>query len=151
MDRITAFGLRGGLQHESNGKGGIDSRSTNYLYIKPIMGIHLTGPYHLKVAPQIFTYIYNEDENNGDLDDFRGYVELELGIFDPAGIALNSHLWWASKGPTVQLDLSYPMTRLLKRSLNFYLQAQYFSGYAETLIRYNKHENAFRLGLAIVR
>jgi outer membrane phospholipase A len=151
VDRITAFGLRGGFQHESNGKEGTDSRSTNYLYIEPIMGIHLTGPYHLKIAPKIFAYVNNEDENNGDLDDYRGYVELEMGIFDPAGIALNSHLWWARKGPTIQLDLSYPMTRLFKRSLNFYLQAQYFSGYAETLIRFNEREDAFRLGFAIVR
>ena len=151
VDRIIAFGLRSGFQHESNGKGGTDSRSTNYLYIKPIMGIHLTGPYHMKIAPKIYAYVYNEDENNGNLDDFRGYFELEIGIFDPEGIALNSHLWWASEGPTVQLDLTYPMTRLLRRSLNFYLQAQYFSGYAETLIDFDKREETFRLGFAIVR
>lgn len=74
-----------------------------------------------------------------------------MGVIDPAGLALNSHLWWAKEGVSVRLDLTYPMTRILSRSLNFYLQAQYFSGYAETLIRYNQRQEAFRLGIAIVR
>ncbi|MCB2145422.1 MAG: phospholipase A [Deltaproteobacteria bacterium] len=151
LARISAFGIQGGFQHESNGKGGTDSRSTNYLYVKPIMGVHLAGPFHMKIAPKIYTYVENEDENNGDLADYRGYVDLGVGIMDPEGIALNSHLWWARKGASVQLDLTYPMTRLLGKSLNFYLQAQYFSGYAETLIHYNERHDAFRLGFSIVR
>jgi outer membrane phospholipase A len=151
LARISAFGIQGGFQHESNGTGGTDSRSTNYLYVKPIMGVHLAGPFHMKIAPKIYTYVENEDENNGDLADYRGYVDLQVGIINPEGIALNSHLWWARKGASVQLDLTYPMTRLLGKSFNFYLQAQYFSGYAETLIHYNERHDAFRLGFSIVR
>ncbi len=149
--RISAFGIQGGFQHESNGRGGIDSRSTNYLYLKPILGVHLAGPYHMKIAPKIYTYVENEDENNADLADYRGYFDLEVGLMDPEGIVLNSHLWWAREGPSVQLDLTYPMTRLLGKSLNFYLQAQYFSGYAETLLHFDERHDAFRLGFAIVR
>lgn len=151
LARISAFGIQGGFQHESNGRAGSDSRSTNYLYVKPIMGVHLAGPYHMKIAPKIFTYVENEDENNADLADYRGYVDLEVGIMNPEGIALNSHLWWAREGASVQLDLTYPMAQLLGKSLNFYLQAQYFSGYAETLIRYDERNDAFRLGFSIVR
>ncbi len=151
LERISAFGIQGGFQHESNGKGGTDSRSTNYLYIKPVLGVHLAGPFHLKFAPKLFTYVDNEDENNADLADYRGYLDLEVGIMDPEGIALNSHSWWAREGVSVQLDLTYPMTRLMGKNLNFYLQAQYFSGYAETLIHYNERQDAFRLGFAIVR
>ena len=62
--------------------------------------------------------------------DYRGYVDMGLGIVNPDGAALNSHWWWAEKGTTVQLDFTYPMTSLLEKSLNFYLQIQYFSGYA---------------------
>ena len=151
VDRISAFGIQGGYQHESNGLGGADSRSTNYLYIKPIMGVHLAGPYHLKIAPKIYTYVKNEDKNNADLVDFRGYFDFEVGILDPDGLALNTHLWWAKKGASVQMDLTYPISRLLAKSLNFYLQAQYFSGYAETLINFDRRNDAFRLGFAIVR
>jgi len=151
LARISAFGVQGGFQHESNGKAGNASRSSNYLYVKPIMGVHLAGPYHMKIAPKLFTYVENENENNADLADYRGYVDLEVGIMNPEGLALNSHLWWARKGASVQLDLTYPMARLLGKSLNFYLQAQYFSGYAETLIRYDERNDAFRLGFSIVR
>ena len=151
LERVSAFGLQGGFQHESNGKGGPDSRSTNYLYIKPVLGVHLAGPFHVSVAPKLFAYVDNEDENNPDLADYRGYVDLEVGIMDPEGIALNSHLWLASKGTSVQLDLTYPMTRLMGKSMNFYLHAQYFSGYAETLIHYDERQDAFRIGFAIVR
>jgi len=149
--RISAFGIQGGFQHESNGKGGNDSRSTNYLYFKPVMAIHLAGDYHLKIAPKFFTYVNNDDSTNEDLDDYRGYVDLEVAIADPEGVALKSHLWWAEKGSSLQLDLTYPMTRLLGKSLNFYLHAQYFGGYAETLLHYDQRQDVFRLGFSIVR
>lgn len=151
VDRVTAFGIQGGIQHQSNGKGGDESRSTNYLYVKPVMGVRLAGPYHLKIAPKVFTYVGNDNETNGDLADYLGYFDLEVGVMDPEGVALNSHLWWAREGASVQLDLTYPMTRLLGKSLNFYLQAQYFSGYGETLLHYNERHDAFRLGFSIVR
>jgi outer membrane phospholipase A len=151
IDRVSAFGIRTGFQHESNGEGGDASRSTNYLYIKPILGIHLVGRYHLKVAPKIFTYVANDNDTNADLDDYRGYFDLEVGIIDPKGLALKSYFWWAREGATVQADVSYPMTRMLGENLNLYLYAQYFSGYAETLGRFNERNHAFRLGFSIVR
>ena len=151
IDRINAFGIQAGYQHESNGKGGNESRSTNYLYIKPIMGLHLAGPFQLKIAPKIYTYIANDDDTNEDLKDYRGYFDLELGIIDPKGLAWKTHLWWAKEGATVQADLTYPMTRLFGESLNFYIHAQYFSGYAETLAHYNQRDDAFRLGVSVVR
>jgi outer membrane phospholipase A len=83
--------------------------------------------------------------------DYRGYFDLEVGIVDTEGLALNSHLWWAKKGATVQLDLTYPMTSLLDKSVNLYLHAQYFSGYAETLLNYTERHEAVRLGFSIVR
>jgi phospholipase A1/A2 len=150
MKAVSAFGIQSGVQHESNGKGGEESRGANYLYVKPILGVHLAGPYHLKVAPKIYAYLTKES-NNDDLQDYRGYVDFETGIIDPDGLALNSHLWWAEKGATVQLDLTYPMSRMLGKDLNFYLQAQYFSGYAETLRYYDERHDVFRLGLSIVR
>ncbi|WP_459904069.1 phospholipase A, partial [Desulfosarcina cetonica] len=112
--------------------GGDDSRSTNILYLKPLLGVHLINTVYLKIAPNLFTYINNSESTNEDLMDYRGYFDLEVGIVDTQGLALNSHFWWATEGASVQLDLTYPMTRLLGKDLNFYLQAQYFSGYAET-------------------
>ena len=151
INSVTAFGIQAGFQHESNGKGGDDSRSTNYLYLKPILGVHLTDTYYLAFAPKVFTYVNNSESSNDDLKDYQGYFDLEIGIVDPQGLALNTHLWWAQKGSTVQLDLTYPMTKLFTKTLNFYLQVQYFSGYAETLLHYNERHDALRIGFSIVR
>ena len=74
---ISAFGFQTGYQHESNGRDGDDSRSTNYLYFQPIMAFHLWDNYHLKIAPKAWLYVNNDDETNGDLDDYRGYYEIE--------------------------------------------------------------------------
>ncbi|GAB6904738.1 putative Outer membrane phospholipase A-like protein [Desulfosarcina cetonica] len=151
IERITAFGVRTGFMHESNGKAGDDSRSTNYIFVKPIMGLHLAGPYYLKLAPNIFAYVNNDDETNGDLKDYRGYFDFQVELLDPDGLALDSHFWWADKGASVQLDLTYPMTRLWTKAFSLYLQAQYFSGYGETLLHYDRRQDVFRLGLSIVR
>lgn len=148
---ISAFGVQVGFQHESNGKGGDESRSTNYLYLQPVLGVHLKGPYYLKIAPKIFTYVNNSDSSNADLKDYHGHIDGEIGIIDPEGLALNSHLWWAKEGATLQLDLTYPLTKLVSRTLNLYLHVQYFSGYAETLLHYNERQDAFRLGFSIIR
>ena len=51
----------------------------------------------------------------------------------------------------MQLDLTYPLMRLLGDSFTLYLQAQYFSGYGESLLRYNEHSSSFRIGLALYR
>ena len=151
VERIAAFGIQAGFEHESNGKGGDESRSTNRIYVRPTMGVHVVNNIYLKIAPQIFTYVNNSDSSNKDLMDYRGYFDLEMGIIETRGMALNSHLYWAKEGTSAQLDLTYPMTKLLKKSLNLYLHAQYFNGYAETLLRYTERQNAFRLGFSIVR
>ncbi|MBN1932462.1 MAG: phospholipase A [Desulfobacterales bacterium] len=93
--RIFAFGVQGGFEHESNGKSGDASRSTNYLYLKPILGVHLIDDFYLKIAPKIYTDINNSENTNDDLMDYMGYFDLEVDIVDPEGLALNSHLWWA--------------------------------------------------------
>ncbi len=151
VERISAFGIQAGFEHESNGKGGDASRSTNRLYVRPIMAVYLVDSLYLMIAPQVFTYVNNSESSNDDLMDYRGYFDLEVGIGDTEGLELKSHLGWAKEGATVQMDLTYPMTRLSSKSLNFYLHAQYFNGYAETLLHYKERQNAFRLGFSIVR
>jgi outer membrane phospholipase A len=151
MDRVAAFGLQSGVQHYSNGKAGDESRSTNFLYAEPILGLYLFGPYHLKIAPRLFFYLNNDDDTNPDLSDYMGYCDLKMGIANPDGLALDSHLWWAKQGASVQVDVTYAFTRLFGKNLNFYLQGQYFNGYGETFLFYNERNEAFRLGLAVVR
>lgn len=144
---VKNFGVQGGFQHESNGKGGEDSRSTNYIYIKPVMTISLFDKTDLTVAPKLWVYVINEDENNPDLADFRGYFDLQIQAGRPTGLCLDTHTRWAEAGPSIQADLSYPLTSLFNNGLNLHLQ--YFNGYAERLKAYTSKEENFRVGFSL--
>ncbi len=148
---IKAFGIQAGFKHESNGKGDTDSRSTNYAYIEPIFGFHLVSNYYLKIAPRVWAYVGNDDDSNGDLDKYRGYFNFQAKIGDPQGLMLDTNTRWAEKGPSFQLDLTYPVAEFFQNRLKMYLQLQYFNGYAENLINYQKKDEVVRLGFSFVR
>ncbi|MCG8549958.1 MAG: phospholipase A [Desulfobacterales bacterium] len=148
---VKIFGVQSGFQHESNGKGGDDSRSTNYIYIKPIMAISLFDEAYLTVAPKLWMYVMNEDETNPDLADYRGYFDLQVQAGVPMGLCLDTHTRWAEAGPSIQADLSYPLTSFFNNGLNLYLHLQYFNGYAERLKEYDAKEEIFRIGFSLSR
>jgi outer membrane phospholipase A len=148
---VKIFGIQGGFQHESNGKGGDDSRSTNYIYIKPIMAVSLFDNAYLTVAPKLWVYVMNEDESNPDLADYRGYFDLQVQAGVPMGLCLDTHTRWAEAGPSIQADLSYPLTSFFNNGLNLYLHFQYFNGYAERLKAYKEKEEIFRIGFSLSR
>lgn len=148
---VKIFGVQGGFQHESNGKGGDDSRSTNYIYVKPIMAVSLFDEVHVTIAPKLWVYVMNEDETNPDLADYRGYFDLQIQADVPMGLCLDTHTRWAEAGPSIQADLSYPLTSFFNNGLNLYLHLQYFNGYAERLKDYRLREEIFRIGFSLSR
>ncbi len=144
--------LQGGFQHESNGRGGELSRSTNYLYAKPVFILYdAKTRLGLQIAPKIWTYIHNDDDTNPDLEDYRGFFDLEIKLGKVDSLVLETHLRWAEEGISTQWDLTYPLHQHLFRHLGFYLQLQYVNALAESLIDYRDRNEALRLGLAIVR
>jgi outer membrane phospholipase A len=148
----TGFFFKGAFQHESNGRGGENSRSTNFLYIKPIyIAYHKNTKLGIMVAPKIWTYIANEDENNPDLEDYRGYFDLEIKLGQADGFVLGSHFRWAKEGGSMELDLTYPLSQFIFKHLNLYFQVQYVNALAESLLNYRDRTEALRLGFAIVR
>jgi len=148
----TGFFLKGGFQHESNGRAGEYSRSTNFLYIKPIyIAYSKNTKLGIMIAPKIWTYIANEDENNPDLNDYRGYFDVEMKVGQADGFVLGSNFRWAKEGGSMELDLTYPLSQFIFKNLNLYFQVQYVNALAESLINYRVRTEAVRLGFAIVR
>lgn len=144
--------FQGGMQHESNGRGGDMSRSTNYLYARPILVFYNDeNNIGLQVAPKFWTYINNDDRTNPDLMDYRGYFEIEAKAGLADSLVLGSTLRWAEEGGSIQFDLSYPLDRFFRGALDIYFYAQYTNMLAEGLLDYNERSQALRLGLAIVR
>jgi phospholipase A1 len=148
----TGFFIKGAFQHESNGRGGEYSRSTNYLYIKPIyIAYHKNTKLGVMIAPKIWAYIANEDETNPDLEDYRGFFDLETKLGKADSFVLGSHFRWAKEGASIELDLTYPLSQFIFKHLNMYFQVQYVNALAESLINYKDRTEAVRLGFAIVR
>lgn len=151
-DVMAGFFVRSGLTHESNGRDGSGSRSTNYFYIKP-MGVfyHQASRLGIMISPKFLVYINNDNDNNPDLPDYRGHIELETRIGRAHSLMLTTNLRFARNGTSVQTDLSYPIDRLLGNNLNVYLHLQYSNSLAESLVDYQKRTETFRLGLSFFR
>jgi outer membrane phospholipase A len=144
--------LQGGLQHESNGKEGADSRSLNLAYLRPTLRLGAGDGLQLWLAPRFWFYA-GDLSDNPDLPDYRGYVDLRLVAGWARGLqfAATGRLGDEAGRGSLQLDLTYPMMRLLSGSFSLYLQAQYFTGYGESLLLYDQRSDAFRAGFALFR
>lgn len=144
--------LQGGLQHESNGRGGDLSRSTNYGYIKPIFVLYdEDSRMGLEVSTKIWTYINNEDETNANLADYRGYFDFGVHLSLAESFAAGTQFRWADEGLSFQLDISYPLHRIFGDALDIYFYAEYSNQLAESLLEFEERTQAFRLGLAFIR
>lgn len=150
--RLKGLFLQTGLRHESNGRGGVDSRSTNTVYLKPLFVFYREiGKLGLLVAPKMWLYLSNDDETNPDLYRYRGYADLEIKAGMADSLVLRSVLGWAKEGGSVQMDLTYPLHRFLFGNLNLYFQVQYVNALAESLLNYRQRTRALRFGFAIIR
>ena len=144
--------LQGGLQHESNGKADADSRSLNIAYLRPTAVFGKEDGLQLTLAPRVWCYLGGLDDNP-DLADYRGYADLRTIVGWQRGLQLSAtgHLGDDRNHGSLQLDLTYPMMRLLSGSFSLYLYAQYFNGYGESLLLYNQRSESFRIGFGLYR
>ncbi len=147
-----ALDLQGGVQHESNGKGGLDSRSLNIAYFRPTVTLGHEDGFQLSLSPRTWVYV-GDLRDNPDLTDYRGYADLRATVGWKRGVQLATTGRIGDDGGrgSLQLDLTYPMMNLLAGSLSLYLHAQYFSGYGESLLQYNQRSDSFRVGFGLYR
>jgi len=140
-----------GLGHESNGRGGAESRSINIAYVRPGLTLGRTGRWQATFAPMIYGYLDKED--NPDIPEYRGYVDYSLAVGKADSWQLSSMLREGTgEGWSLQLDLSYPLRSVALGNLNGYLHFQYFGGWGESLLDYDRRLPAqYRIGLMIVR
>lgn len=136
-----------GIVHESNGKDEEKSRSWNRLYAKAFFQAG-----DMIIAPRIWYRIKEKasSDDNPDIDEYLGNGDLEL-IYPwkkhtfKLLVRNNLHFDSDNKG-AVQLDWTFP---LWEENLFGYLQ--FYSGYAESLIDYNKRSDRIGIGFALSR
>jgi len=143
--------LQAGLKHESNGKDGVDSRSVNIAYFQPAFTLGRDEGFQLTLQPRTWIYL-GDMSDNPDMDQYRGYADLRTVVGWKRGLQLAAFGRMGKDGnhKSLQLDLTYPMRRFFG-SFTLYLDAQYFTGYGESLLGYNQKSHELRLGLALFR
>jgi outer membrane phospholipase A len=146
------LGLQFGVQHESNGKGDEDSRNLNVVYVRPILTFGDPADFHVSVAPRVFTY-FGGQWGNPDIEDYRGYADLRVkgGWRQGLEVSALGRLGDDWDRGSIQVDVTYPLRKVLAGNFDVYLDVQGFYGYGETLREYNERTTALRVGIAVVR
>ena len=140
-----------GVEHESNGQSGADSRSINIAYLRPSWHVDLAHGRHLTFMPKLYDYLDKSD--NDDIQRYRGYADWVVRYGREDGLIVNGLYRQGTAGyASGQLDLSYPLsTRIFARTGTF-VHLQLFSGYGETLLDYNRdRDTQLRIGFSIAR
>ncbi len=145
------LGLQAGIQHESNGKDGPDSRSLNVMYLQPTFLFGDSERLFLSLSPRAWFYV-GDLSDNPDIKDYRGYAGLSMKVGWGSSVQL-AGLFRVGDDldrANMQLDLTYPTARLFG-NLDLYLHAQYFNGWGEGLLNYNERSWTFRVGVSLYR
>lgn len=138
-----------GFNHQSNGRSGLKSRSWNRLFASAVFSDE-DSVYYLKTW-----YRIKEDEketptspngdDNPDITNFLGHFEIgygkKVGNFNVMTLVRNN-LKSDNKG-SFELNLTYPITD------RYDLTLQYFNGYGDSLIDYNRHQQRVGLGIQL--
>lgn len=149
---FSRMAVAAGLEHESNGRDGLQSRSINMAFVRPTFTFGNLNDYQLRISPKIYAYIGSR-EDNPDIAQYRGNVDLNIAIGKPDGIEFSSTLRKGSRSNygSVDSQLSYPISKLVPGTAGF-VMASVFYGYGESLLTYNqKLTPQFRIGYSLWR
>lgn len=135
--------LKIGAMHESNGKGGEESRSWNRLYAQSMWS---AGGF--SITPRAW-YAFWLDRTNEDIADYMGYGDLRASYtFGKQRLSAlwrnNLHFDSSNRG-AIELNYSFPIF-----NSGFYGYLRYFNGYGESLADYKRSVNKIGIGLSFV-
>lgn len=146
--RFNAFQL--GINHQSNGQSQLRSRSWNRLFGSLLFSDD-DSFYYLKTW-----YRFKEDtkqnsldpsgDDNPDITHYLGHFELgfgkRMGKVKVLSMLRNNLKRDDNKG-SIELNLSYPISN------RYEVLLQYFNGYGDSLIDYNRHQERISLGIQL--
>ena len=137
-----------GLEHQSNGRSQLLSRSWNRIYGELIFEkddfIMALRPWHRIKEDEKLTSSSPEGDDNPDIADYMGNFELTLGYrWNEFEFTAMTRQNFSTHNGALQLDVTYPVWgRLLA-------YAQYFNGYGESLIDYDHRQQKIGIGIAL--
>ncbi|MDE5629044.1 MAG: phospholipase A [Muribaculaceae bacterium] len=132
------------VEHESNGRDSIESRSWNRVALAANVFVTKNLMVHGKIWAPIV-----DGENNRDIVDYCGFWQVGFQAISDnkrfiGGVTAVKRKGW-NLNSNIVVDLAY---RIFKRD-NQYLFLQFYNGYGEGLLEYNKFHSQIRIGLLI--
>ena len=148
---IVPDGWSAGLEHESNGRDGADSRSINTVFVRPTWYFDFAHGNRLTLSPKFYQYL--EKSDNSDIHQYRGYVDFQARYGREDGAIVTALYRQGTSGhASGQVDFSYPISDKLFGRTGTFIHLQLMEGYGETLIDYNRYSDTqLRLGLSLAR
>lgn len=145
---VSFNGLQAGFKHESNGKDGADSRSVNTAYLRVGFFVGPVDGWRLILSPEVWTYLDDAD----DIAEYRGYGRLRatFGKANGLNLKLTAMAGKDLDHRSVQLDMTYPV-HVGFLDMSVFVMAQYFNGYGESVLSYDRKTESLRFGFAVVR
>lgn len=150
-----AFFTRVGIEHESNGRSQLLSRSWNRIYVgvgflRERWAIYLQPWYRIEEDAKVDdgdpnTPLPADGDDNPDIDRYLGHFELNAIYNAEDDFEYSSmirHNFASGKG-ALELGVSFPLWGRLKGYL------QYFDGYGESLIDYDHRVQRIGIGLLL--
>ncbi len=146
----TLFGFRNsvnavGIVHQSNGQSGDLSRTWNRLYADFIFE---KGRWAVGIKPWTEIFKKYGEEDNPDIDDYMGRGEIRAAYANKGHVLsamLRNQIESDFDRGAVELSWSFPVFRY--PYMKGYVQ--YFSGYGESLLDYNRKVNRIGIGISI--
>ncbi len=132
------------VEHESNGRDGIESRSWNKI---SLAGNIFIDP-HIMVHGKIWIPIV-DGQNNQDILDYSGIYQTGITM-----TSLNNRFGFAltlvkRRGWKPNYNSIWELNYRLFKNDNQFLFLQYYNGYGECLLDYNRFHSRLRIGLVI--
>ncbi len=132
------------IEHESNGRDGIESRSWNKVSLASNIFIDPNFMVHGKVWIPII-----DGQNNQDILYYSGIYQVGTTFTTPNkrfGFALTMV---KRKGWNFKYNTIWEVNYRLFKDENQFLFLQYYNGYGENLLDYNQYHSRLRIGLVI--
>ncbi|WP_246865132.1 phospholipase A [Muribaculum intestinale] len=132
------------LEHESNGRDSIQSRSWNKISLAA----------NMLIDPKIMIYgkfwiPFIDGQNNRDLLDYVGIYQFGLSYMPFNHRFAATLLVTKRKGWNFNYNTMFEMSYKIGRRTNQYLFLQYYNGYSEGLLDYKQFKSQLRVGFVI--
>ena len=130
------------MEHESNGKDFVSSRSWNF---PSLSGIFL---YNRNISYQVKVWYPIIGKDNTDLVKYKGYGLLVLN-YTSNNKQLKLSAIFNPTDNFSQLNTTLELNYKLSKNANQFLFLQFYSGYAEGLLNYKEYTSMIRIGICI--